>query len=97
MAKGTKGRVAVLVELEKETLAKVVKSLATIEDAMDSWKTSKDKPARLKGKVEYLGKSHSLLSSWARRSIGGNRDPEAVYWRLREFTEICREISYQKD
>ena len=97
MAKGTEERAVRLVELEKETLAKVVKSIATIEDAMDAWKTSKEKPARLKWKAEYLGKSHTLLSSWARRSIGGSRDPKEVYGRLVEFTQICKEITYQKD
>ena len=97
MAKETGGRSAGLVELEKETLAKVVKSIATIEDAMDAWKISKERPARLKDKVAHLEKSHALLASWARSAIGGSREPEAVYERLREFAQICETISYPEE
>lgn len=97
MARKTEERTVRLVVLEKETLERVIKSIAKIEGAVDAWKTSKEKPALLKRKVEHLGKAHALLSSWAKRSIGGSREPNEVYARLAEFTQICREIDYQKE
>lgn len=87
-------RTAQLLELEKETLKRVSISIAKIEDAVDAWNASKDKPERLRKKVGHLERSYTRLSSWARRAATGSRKPEAVYGRLQEFAQICETIAY---
>ena len=86
------GREERVFEIEKETMHKVSASISKIEIALASWERSEKKPKALKNRIEYLRKSHKLMSRWAKESLRGKRDYASTVKRLQRFTEMCSEI-----
>ncbi len=79
-------------ELEADTQQKVSDSISKIEVALAEWDGAKKKPKQLAKRIEYLRKSHQLLSAWAMESLKGKRDFPSTVDRLRRFTELCQKI-----
>ncbi len=82
-----------LVVLEMHTREKLSKSLSKIEIALADWDQSETKPKKFLKKITYLKKSHRLFSSWMKKSLKGKKDSTSSRLRLKEFTEICRELN----
>ncbi len=81
-----------VVQMEKETMERVSKTISALESAMASWEMSPEKPEELKGKFAKYKIVHEALSAWqtkALRSYGKSDVGERVRL-LWEFVDLCR-------
>ena len=78
------------IELEKRTREEVSASLSRIEVALADWENTSNKPKDLEAKVEFLKKSHMLLSDWMKKSLKGDKESAGI--RLQNFSSICKEL-----
>jgi hypothetical protein len=92
------GRVPVRMDsasIEEQTLERVDRTMATIEDFLSRWDAAGRKPDTLFPQVAKIRRFRDALGAWRRTALRGRagKDDEARMLRLRDFVLICRTYS----
>ncbi len=80
-----------LEKLEMETLAKVSRTLSTIENAISLFDASEEKPEELKQRVSKLRIFHEKLSRWEKEMLVARtrNDTGKRFEMLEKFVDVC--------
>ena len=81
--------------VEKETMLRVSKTLATLERFLSRWDATARKPAALLPMATKIRRFHDALMTWQKQvaRAGKQGDDATRMGRLREFVAICRMYS----
>jgi hypothetical protein len=80
--------------IEEQTLERVDRTMANIEDFLSRWEAVR-KPDALFPQVAKIRRFRDALGAWRRMALRGRgkKDDEARMHRLRDFVLICRTYS----
>jgi hypothetical protein len=81
--------------VEKQTIERVERTIATLERFLSRWEESAKKPAVMIPQVAKIKRFHDALGAWQKQASRARRqDDEALRInRLRDFVLICRMYS----
>ncbi len=78
--------------IEKETMKKVNRTITTLEAAIATWETAKEKPEDLKDRFTNYKRLHDALMKWERdvlKAMEREDKFDVRVRRLQEFVDIC--------
>jgi len=83
------------VSVEKETIRRVDRTIATIGRFLAKWDASDIKPKNMLPEIVRIRKFHDALLNWQRMAVRaqGEGDEESSLRRLHDFVVICDSYS----
>ena len=83
------------VSIEKETIQRIGRTLATIEDFLAKWDESDLKPDKMLPQVAKIRQFHDALVVWQKNAILSQEkgNEESRLKRLHDFVNICNSYS----
>ncbi len=84
-----------VVSVEEETIRRVGRTMASIEEFLAKWDASAVKPDDLFPHVVRIRQFYDALSGWQKEALKDKmkKDQDAIVRRLRDFVLICRTYS----
>ena len=81
--------------VEEQTIARVERTIRTLDEFLAKWDGAKVKPDELFPQVMKIRQFHEALTSWQRDALKAKKqtDEEGRMKRLRDFVLICRMYS----
>ncbi len=83
------------VSVEKETIRRVDRTIATIGKFLAKWDASDIKPKSMLPEIVKIRKFHDALLGWQREAVRaqGKEDEESRLRRLHDFVVMCNSYS----
>lgn len=88
-----RGRIPVRMDsasIESQTIERVNRTMATIEDFLSRWDSAAKKPDGMLTQVARIKRFHEALSGWRRMALRAKGREAGRVQRLRDFVLICR-------
>jgi len=81
--------------IEEQTIERVNRTMATLENFLSRWDASRDRPNGMFPEITRIRRFRDALGAWRRVALKAKRkdDDENRIRRLRDFVLICRTYS----